>query len=559
MRNLGYNSANGGFQFLQGKDLKKKMDGAARKELIENELKTFRELGSALKESYVNSVYYGKNGLWVGYRNKGFELRNASNPQKVLTVRNEAKINRPVCAFVEVPDGRVYCATYGAGLVEACRADTFAAEASHWENSSVNHPSYQRRDSVSILAELNNFDKNAEPMSQCWAQYIGEDWCTLGDWCGRYGARRNLLCAGNAPRGNSGKTNVPITISGSIGPHHDKNDSMRLWVEWTKADEKNRNVLYKMEYAYRTESEWDDHGEAYPRTFEGPDLWVMLDDLDPEEIWRLALYFYNPNGRIGENHERDYILEVYASNDRENLKKCLEKKPLCTARVSDFASGGVYKIFALHGSRRFFVRIIRNGSMNTILNGVFMEHLFEAQDVRKISEEQRIPEQGKYRAPRWYNCNTNQLKDEGIEYFKRYFAAPESVHGLSTMFLLRLLFYRYVCANLPSNKNLSERLRWDAAIWTEKDRKDFDAAMKEYWAELQEQYPERRSSEYCPNCPGVTPLALWEIELMDILNIDWKPYRIGATEKPELSLENLRKKLNKEKVNYPNLHYEVVE
>ena len=28
----------------------------------------------------------------------------------------------------------------------------------------------------------------------------------------------------------------------------------------------------------------------------------------------------------------------------------MSKKPLCTARVSDFASNGVYKVFALHGA-----------------------------------------------------------------------------------------------------------------------------------------------------------------------------------------------------------------
>ena len=43
---------------------------------------------------------------------------------------------------------------------------------------------------------------------------------------------------------------------------------------------------------------------------------------------------------------------------------------------------------------------------------------------------------------------------------------------------------------MSSNKVLAERLRWDAAIWTDADRKEFDAAMKEYWAELQEKYSE---------------------------------------------------------------------
>jgi len=45
---------------------------------------------------------------------------------------------------------------------------------------------------------------------------------------------------------------------------------------------------------------------------------------------------------------------------------------------------------------------------------------------------------------------------------------------------LRLAFYRYVRTSLPSNRNLAERLRWDAAIWTDADRAEFDAAMRKY-------------------------------------------------------------------------------
>ena len=42
-------------------------------------------------------------------------------------------------------------------------------------------------------------------------------------------------------------------------------------------------------------------------------------------------------------------------------------------------------------------------------------------------------------------------------------------------------------------------------------------------------------------------LDLWELELMDKLDIDWQPYRKGASKKPELSIERLKEKLAKEK------------
>ena len=59
--------------------------------------------------------------------------------------------------------------------------------------------------------------------------------------------------------------------------------------------------------------------------------------------------------------------------------------------------------------------------------------------------------------------------------------------------VLRLAFYRHVRANLPDKTNLAERLRWDAALWTDADRAEFDAAMKEYWDEILKQHPERAS------------------------------------------------------------------
>ena len=172
----------------------------------------------------------------------------------------------------------------------------------------------------------------------------------------------------------------------------------------------------------------------------------------------------------------------------------MKKKPLCTARVADFASGGVYKSFALQGGKQehwnggacFRVRLVRYGSLNVILNGIFLDRLYEEQDMR-------IAEQGSYHAPRWYDCGLNKLGGTAKEFSDQYFAASETTYGLASMPLLRLAFYRYVRENLPENRALAERLRWDSAIWTDDDRAEFDKAMKEYWEEILKQYPERAS------------------------------------------------------------------
>ena len=542
------------FRYLQGRDLKAKIEGAEKKELIEEELKALRKKpGSngrvvydgedfvdeedeeeeeivvsydgdeytdygSLRESYVTSVSYGKNGLWIGYRTKGVELRSPEdpkavdhgiewqdpdNPQVVEIVYHMPEIRQPVRGFAELPDGRVFAATYGAGLVKLCRGARFELPSSVPEQVAA-HPSYKGPDPASVLQSFQMFDLLPDDRPEWWAQYLGEDWCTKGDWCGRYGARKQVLCAMNTPLGtrngwDGGVSNEPITVNGGIGSHRrPQGDSMRYWVDWEEADAK-RDVLLQMEYGHRTQSEWNDNGEEYPRTFEGPDLWLTF-IMAPEEVYRLSLYFFNSNGRIGDNVERDYIIEIYESRQGEKTADCMKKKPLCTARVADFASGGVYKSFVLRsgkmlpweGGACFRVRLVRYGSLNVILNGIFLDRLFEAQDMREMPKEERIAEQGTYHAPRWYDCGIDELDGVARVFSDWYFAAPDTSYGLSAMPQLRLAFYRYVRDNLPSNRNLAERLRWDACIWTDADRAEFDAAMKEYWAEILKKYPERR-------------------------------------------------------------------
>ena len=476
----------GDFRFLQGRDLKAKMDGAARKELIE--LVDLRGTDTALKESYVTCVLHGKYGLWIGYRTQGVEQRASGDP-KIIRDYSFPRINSPVRGFVELPDGRVFAATYGGGLVKLIKFDPVdTPSATVRQTADAAHPSYRTVNPVSVLRNIRRFVRVRENRPECWAQYLGEDWVTKGDWCGRYGARKQVLCAMNAPSStrpwDGGVSNSQIFVAGGIGPHRNPNgDGRKSWVDWERADD-NRDVLLQMEDGHRTQSEWNDNGQEHPRTFEGPDLWLMIRPEQESAVWRFSMYFFNSNGRSGNNVERDYIIEVYESSMGESVADCMKKKPLCTARVADFASGGVYKTFLLRNSSRpgmcFQVRLVRYGSLNVILNGIFFDRLFEAQDVRKVPEYERIAEQGDYRAPRWYDCGCEELEETAGLFLDRYFDAGGSTRGIGTMPQLRLAFYRYVRTNLPSNRNLAERLRWDAAIWTDADRAEFDAAMRKY-------------------------------------------------------------------------------
>lgn len=473
------------FQFLQGRDLKAKMDGVYWKGLIAKETEVFQGTDAALKESYVNCVLHGKYGLWIGYRTQGVEQRASGDPG-IIRDYSFPRITCPVRTFVELPDGRVFAATYGAGLVKLIKFDPVdAPPAVVQQTADAAHPSYRTVNPVSILRDIRQFARVQEdrPESEAWAQYLGEDWVTKGDWAGRYGARKQVLCAMNAPSTtrpwSGGVSNAPIQVGVGSGP---QGSGSRSWVDWERADD-NRDVLLQMEYGHRTQAEWNDNGQEYSRTFDGPDLWLTIIP-DKSAIWRFSLYFFNSNGRNGNNVERDYIIEIYESSQSEKMEDWKTRGPLCTARVADFASGGVYKTFLLRNSpqpnRCFHVRLIRNGSLNAILNGVFFDRLFEAQDVRRIPESERIAEQGTYRAPRWYDCGCDELEGVAGLFLDQYFDAGSSTRGVGTMPQLRLVFYRYIRTRLPSKRNLAERLRWDAAIWTDADRAEFDAAMKKY-------------------------------------------------------------------------------
>ncbi len=147
-----------------------------------------------------------------------------------------------------------------------------------------------------------------------------------------------------------------------IGIHYKNPDSIRRWIHWIKTDK--HRTLYNPDLGYRRQAEWDDHGEAYPMTFEGPDLWVSLEV--PEGTWRVSSYFFNKDGHTGSNRARNYELELrretaplppwpapkegdevtgkwlsenfirYYDAREVLIKKALQTPPLAQTRVRDF-------------------------------------------------------------------------------------------------------------------------------------------------------------------------------------------------------------------------------
>ena len=105
--------------------------------------------------------------------------------------------------------------------------------------------------------------------------YLGEDWATKGDWVGRYGRQYSVLCAADSPLNHYVAFGMGYKVTGAIGPHHDGKNSLRHWVHWTKTD--NPSSLWDPCVGHRRQAEWDDNGESYRPTYEGPDLWVAVE------------------------------------------------------------------------------------------------------------------------------------------------------------------------------------------------------------------------------------------------------------------------------------------
>jgi hypothetical protein len=119
------------------------------------------------------------------------------------------------------------------------------------------------------------------------------------------------------------------------------------------------SVLYNPCDDLRRAANWDDHGEAYP-VGAGPDL--VVECPVPEGLHRLSLYFVNDHNYYEPN--RDYTVEVTDATGA-----------LAAASGVRHFLNGVYKLFGVRGPQALSIRIRRNGSVNVVLGGIFLDRL----------------------------------------------------------------------------------------------------------------------------------------------------------------------------------------
>lgn len=374
--------------------------------------------GATLSEDRVTCLAQDNaNRLWLAHW-RGYEAFDTKTNERVVASANEKEVANAddwVCAILPLPDAPPLLARYGSGVAQlksfaptvakAAVAPAAVATANS-PDMSTHGAAFPSPAAPPTTEELEDWTKKVGSLKKFLpvgaALYLGDDWRTHGDWIGRYGRQRAVLCAISAPFNRVFSSDIRLypDIIGQIGPHHSDDDSLRHWLQSEDA-----RVLYDPMIGHRREAEWDDHAEAYANTFEGPDLWISIGV--PSGAHRVSCYFFNKDGHEGANRLRDYGVELRAVREAlppwpetpeagpdfaarfkqvfadywakryQIVARADAETPLAQARVRDFW-GGAYKSFLVRGPSKYWIKVAKNNSFNTILQAVFIDRLADS-------------------------------------------------------------------------------------------------------------------------------------------------------------------------------------
>lgn len=518
--------------FARGTDWADNVAGSAR-ELKPN----YVPLGiEPLAEDWVNKIEPGANGqLWLGFRRKGFELRDADG-QLLLGARNAPGANNLdfVDAIWPVESGAVV-GSYGQGLqltsadgrrqpAIATRDARFAAAPAPQAATpstademkalalrlaalpaaaapatadavavvpaaaapvavvpDATVPDATIPDTVGADAPANEVPANVPaPNAPGSGGFYGFDWRTQGDWVGRYGDRRCTIYPEIATfsRAGAGYEIGPE----EVGPHGDGAGPYTYIYELENSE---RRVLYHPAVGKRRPAEINDgswRSEKFPFSWQGPDLWLTLEV--PSGTHRAALYFDNFNGHDGINRFRDYV--VHLKPYFADLKGADAVPDLAHARVNDFWSG-TYAQFWLQGPAKFRVQIERGCSHAAILQGVFLDQIGGPRDessqqatnwmggVRYVTQETPAPRDDENQTLRAARALWNAAEQN----------APQR-GAVEAAWMTRLLAFR-AAASAGASPELLANWRWKLAIWNDADHAEFAQTMLTAYAKLTEQ------------------------------------------------------------------------
>ena len=358
-----------------------------------------------MSEDYVTCLAQEPDGnIWIGHRSQPCESLNPDS----LTLEQVGKADdqKAVYAMGMAPgNGVMTIATYGNGLVSVVDSPKVATipsdDSTHTDGpvtigdaaASVDQLPVDANVPESELIEAQLKTLLAVPPSpgeyQPFVAPLPDDWVTAGDWLGRYGTYCTVLSATSSPHDFLwGAAPTKVRYSAKIGPNHVGKDSLRYWVEWLYTAKPSVLELpttylrsrilrgYTTANVSRRESEWDDHGEAYDRTLDGPNVYVTV--ALPAGLFRLSTYhLYKDAHDSLFNVTRDYRISIREHPNQEPLHdiSTFESMPeLAHARIVNFW-GGVWKRFVVRGPVDLTIEFNRNYSSNTTVSAVTLDLL----------------------------------------------------------------------------------------------------------------------------------------------------------------------------------------
>ena len=421
-------------------------------------------LDALLPEEYITCLAEDEAGrIWLGFRQQGvMALAPTGKPLFRATKQKGGLPDDYVTAILPCLGSGPYVATYGGGVVKLeqgpdvktlavgrAQSGPFRPVIGVAAGSGLSQPPARRPapfpsparapDLAAFNAMLQELAlvRPAREKQQPTVVALEDDWKTQGQWVGRYGRYWVVLCANwsQAFKGYHVEMNDVwgagwgVRYDARIGPNCDRGDSLRHWIHWLYTKD-NRSLEMSPTYLHsrvlsnyttwdvdRRQSEWDDHGEAYPMSKDGPHLYCSLEV--PQGLFYLSLYDFNKDGHTGNNRFRDYYVSVRPHPGRLSLdtrgsnwfvlrsffdlSEFDEKPELAHCRIKDFW-GGVYKRFLVRGPTRLAIRVGRNNSFNTILAGVMLDLVeempppyyqtptgwFQAQSMRAVQRQEAV-------------------------------------------------------------------------------------------------------------------------------------------------------------------------
>jgi hypothetical protein len=342
-------------------------------------------------------------------------------------------------------------------------------------------------------------------LPKVYAAYYGEDWKTQGDWMGRAFRDWAIMCAAVAPLDYQIYfSNVFYDVHEFIGPNRAKNDVIRRWVHWRKTD--NPKVLWDPFDGYRRQAEWDDHGETYPMSKDGPDLWYLL-EIRHKGVFKVGMYFYNKDGHGGANRRRDYEISVFASqlawttfDEWEKFSENAERqtahvKPLAKTRVNNFW-GGVHKYFVVTGPTKLYVKIDRNYCFNTILSSVTVDRLYGEPTMYEelgIPFMQMIP----YEPPPLADIYNTEVGHNIASLWNILDNAYDKAGNIEMQRKGRIATFHAARGNEKNDAEIAQllkSLKWRLNQWDDEQRKEWKNTVQTAWQKFYDTNPSLRKS-----------------------------------------------------------------